>query len=113
MVGSLMTKLFGGIMESKISIWAEENGKRAYGQAGFRKHHSTIDHLDHIVTLRVLMEESRLRGKGLYCCFVDFKKAFDTVPREHLWREWKNLRCQENICLQSPEYMRMLYVVCV
>ena len=32
------------------------------------------------------MEESRLRGKGLYCCFVDFKKAFDTVPRQHLWR---------------------------
>ena len=43
------------------------NGKRAYGQAGFRKYHSTIDHL---VTFRVLMEESLLRGEGLYCCFV-------------------------------------------
>ena len=88
MVGSLMAKLFGCIMESKISVWAEKNGKRAYGQAGFRKHHSTIDHL---VTLRVLMEESRLRGKGLYCCFVDFKKAFDMVPREHLWRRMEEL----------------------
>ena len=36
MVGSLMEKLFGCIMESKISVWAEKNGKRAYGQAGFR-----------------------------------------------------------------------------
>ena len=45
MVGSLMAKLFGCIMESKISVWAEKSGKRAYGQAGFRKHHSTIDHL--------------------------------------------------------------------
>ena len=82
MVGSLIAKLFGCIMESKISVWAEKNGKRAYGQAGFRKHHSTIDHF---VTLRELMEGSRLRGKGLYYCFVDFKKAFDMVPHEHLW----------------------------
>ena len=72
-------------MESNISAWAAKNGKRAYGQSGFRKHHGTIDHL---VTLRVLMEESRLGGKGLYCCFIDsdFKKAFDMVPRDHLWR---------------------------
>ena len=43
MVGSLMGKLFGCIMESKVSAWAEKNGKRAYGQAGFWEHHSTID----------------------------------------------------------------------
>ena len=33
------------------------------------------------------MEESRLRGKGLYCFFLDFKKAFNMVPREHRWRQ--------------------------
>ena len=27
------------------------------------------------------MEESWLQGKTLYCCFVNFKKAFDTMPR--------------------------------
>ena len=31
------------------------------------------------------MEESRLQGKTLYCCFVDFKKAFDTVPKSERW----------------------------
>ena len=45
MVGSLMTKLFGCIMESKISAWAGKNGKRAYSQVGFKKHNSTINHL--------------------------------------------------------------------
>ena len=44
MVGPLMAKLFACIMESKIRVKAEKNGKRAYGQVGFRKHHSTIDH---------------------------------------------------------------------
>lgn len=89
MVGSLMAKLFGSIMEMKISEWAEKNGKRALGQAGFRKGHSTIDHL---VTLRVLMEMSRLKGKKLYCCFVDFKKAFDMVPRGNLWTRMESLQ---------------------
>ena len=38
------------------------------------------------------MEESRLKGKGLYCCFVDFKKAFDTLLRENLWRRMEKLQ---------------------
>ena len=64
-------------MKQKISTWAEITSKRELGQARFRPKHSNIDHLG---TLRVIMEESRLQGKTLYCCFVDFKKAFDIVP---------------------------------
>ena len=77
MVSSCMAKLFGSIIEKDLSTWAEYNGKRAIGQAGFRARHSTVDHL---ITLRVLMEEARLKGKTLYCCFVDLRKAFDTNP---------------------------------
>ena len=87
MVSSIMAKLFSTILKMQLSKWAEDHNKRAYGQAGFRPGHNTIDHL---VTLRVLMDESRLEGATLYCCFVDFKKAFDTVPRAGLW-----LRLQE------------------
>ena len=89
MVNSIMAKLFGSVMEMKLSSWAELNDKWACGQAGFCQAHSTIDHL---VTLRVLMEESRLMGKGLYCCFVDFKKAFDMVPRDTLWKRMEELQ---------------------
>ena len=63
MVGSTMAKLFGMVMENKVRSWAEENSKRAKSQAGFHKHCNTTGHL---VTLRVMMEESRLRGEGLY-----------------------------------------------
>ena len=88
MVGSCMAKLLGSILEKEISIWAECNNKRAIGQAGFRCKHSTIDHL---MSLRVLMEESRLKGKTLYCCFVDFTKAFDTVCRDGLGERMENI----------------------
>ena len=56
MVGPIMAKLFGCMMDRKMSTWAEKNAKRVMGQAGFRAKHSTIDHL---ITLRVIMEESK------------------------------------------------------
>ena len=32
-----------------------------------------------------------MRKKRLYCCFVDFRKAFDTVPRERLFQRLQSL----------------------
>ena len=87
MVSSIMAKLFSTILEMRPRKWAEDHNKRAYGQARFRPGHKTIDHS---VTLRVLMDKSQLEGTTLYCCFVDFKKAFDKVPRAGL-----RLRLQE------------------
>ena len=83
-----MAKLFNTMLEMKTSSWAEEAQKRATGQAGFRKEHRTTDHL---ITLRVLMDECRLRGRTLSFCFVDFKKAFDTVPRGGLWKRMQEI----------------------
>ena len=74
---TIIAILYSTIMEQKISTWVESTIKRVLGQAGFRPKHSTVDHL---FILRVIMEESRLQGKTLCCCFVDFKKAFDIVP---------------------------------
>jgi hypothetical protein len=33
-----------------------------------------------------LIKQNKAKKKPLYCCFVDFKKAFDIVPREVLWQ---------------------------
>ena len=46
---------------------------------------------DNKFVLRSLIDKQRQsphKGKAgkLYCCFVDFKKAFDTVPRAVLWQ---------------------------
>ena len=60
-------------------------GKQAQGQASFRRNKSTIDHL---LTLRIIAEECRNNKSNLFCCFVDFRKAFDTVPRNNLWKDF-------------------------
>ncbi|KAH7292540.1 hypothetical protein KP509_29G073500 [Ceratopteris richardii] len=61
----------------------EREGIRAEGQVGFRRDFST---LDHILTLRAIIEEGRSHGTRIYCSFVDFHKAFDTLPRSRLMR---------------------------
>ena len=52
-------------------------------QAGFRKNRSCADQ---IATLRIILEQSLEWNSSLYCCFVDYEKAFDSVHRESLWQ---------------------------
>jgi hypothetical protein len=71
------------ILESRISQWAKTNDLRAKGQAGFKKDFRTTYNF---FILRTLIEQARFQKKKLYTYFVDFKKAFDTVPRDLLWQ---------------------------
>jgi hypothetical protein len=83
-----MAKLYATILNTRITAWAEENRLRAKGQAGFRKDHRTSDQ---IFILRTLIEQQRMAGTPLYVCFVDFQKAYDTVPRNQLWTKLEGM----------------------
>jgi len=48
-------------------------------QYGFMKGKGTTDA---IFMARQMQENIRVKGKKLYCGFVDLEKAFDRVPRE-------------------------------
>jgi len=81
-VGSLPAKLYAMILERRLSDWAEASGSRATGQFGFRRNRSTAQAA---LVLRTLQDQHRSSGQQLWACFVDFKKAYDTVPRQRLW----------------------------
>ena len=92
-VGSVVAKLFAMILGQRIASWAEEHAVKAKGQAGFRKDFRTTDN---ILILRSLIDkgkQSRQKGKAgkLYCCFVDLRKAFDSVPHAMLWQVLEEL----------------------
>ncbi len=82
-VGPILAKVFAMILEARLSNWAEERGLRARGQASFRKDFHTTNNL---YILRTFIEHSTHKRKKVYCCFVDFRKAFDIVPCDLLWQ---------------------------
>ena len=84
---SCLGKLFTSVINSRLNIFANELSIISENQAGFRKGYSTIDN---IFVLHALIELYFSFGKKLYCTFVDFKKAFDTVWRTGLWKKLQN-----------------------
>jgi exonuclease III len=71
-----------------LSLWARRLADHAEGfiddsQGGFRRRRSTVD-------LGLAVHEGLLRrkraGQSTFACFVDFRKAFDTVWHDGLWK---------------------------
>jgi hypothetical protein len=48
--------------------------------------------VDNLVTFRIIVEECRNDKTNILCCFVDFIKAFDIVPRTNLWNRLKEVK---------------------
>ncbi len=71
------------MLEARASAWAEHWKCRAKGQAGFRKDFRTTDQ---VFLIQTLTQQAKNSKRKLYTCFVDFKKAFDLVPRPTLWK---------------------------
>ena len=63
-------------------------------QAGFRRNRNTIDQ---IFTLGQLAEKYEEFGKELYVCYIDFRKAFDSIWRKGLWNVMRHLGYPEKI----------------
>ena len=79
---SCFGKLFTAILNHKLNNFLKHNNILKENQAGFRSGYSTVDH---IFTLHVLTELLKRKKKKLFCLFVDYSKAFDSVWRVDLW----------------------------
>ena len=81
---SCLGKLFTSILNTRLNFFANELNIISENQAGFRKGYSTTDN---IFVLHALIEIYFSFNKKLFCTFVDFRKAFDTVWRSGLWQK--------------------------
>lgn len=81
-ISSYLSKLFVKILCNRLDVFVTENNILCKNQIGFRKANKTIDH---VYTLKSIVDKMFRAKKYLYCCFVDFRKAFDTVWRNFLF----------------------------
>ena len=79
---SCFGKLFTSVLNIRLNNYLKSYDLLKENQAGFRQGYSTNDH---IFALHALIELLKIQKKKLFCSFVDFSKAFDSVWRVGLW----------------------------
>ena len=89
MISALLSKLYGIILEKKINIWLESQGKRAKVHPDFRSYHSTVNH---IVMLKIIAKEYCNNKTNLPFFFVNFKEYFDTIHINNLWNRLEEIK---------------------
>jgi hypothetical protein len=75
-VSSCLSKLFTYIINVRFDKFCTSNNIIPQEQIGFCKGHGTNDH---IFVLRTIIDCMKRSKKPLYCAFIDFSKAFDSV----------------------------------
>ena len=90
-------KLDATVLNARLVGWLEANGLRAPCQAGFRPHLGTEHQL---FALRHLVEDCRRKHVPLYACFVDFAKAYDSLPRHLLWHVMQSTGVHQRFLVQ-------------
>ena len=79
---SCLGKLFLTTINNRLTEFCLHRGILSPSQLGFVKGNRTSD--PHIILNNILQKYCHRSKKRLYGCFVDFSKAFDSVPRDIL-----------------------------
>jgi hypothetical protein len=82
---SCLGKLFLSILNSRLTVFATDNNLLTKSALGFVSGNRTSD--AHIIIHNLVNKVCHQDRSHIYSCFVDFKKAFDSVPRDILLKK--------------------------
>jgi hypothetical protein len=114
-VNSALAKVFGMILNDRLEQFLSESNILCPNQIGFRKDTRTSDHM---FILRTLIDKYVKHGnRPIYACFVDFRKAFDSVWRQALLYKLlksgvrgkmfsiiQDMYMHDSVCIKSDQY---------
>ena len=86
---SCLGKLFLSVLNTRFLLYAFNQNLLAHNQLGFVPGNRTSD--AHIIINNLVKKICHENNSRIYSCFVDFKKEFDSVPRDILLKKLKNL----------------------
>ena len=93
-ISSALTKLLSTMMNTRLCSFIEENQILNKEQIGFTKENRCPDH---IFTMKSVVNKYVDDKKGkIFACFIDFRKAFDTVWHEGLFYKLRQLGIKGN-----------------
>ena len=89
---NIFSRLYGKII--KHFLEQEFSQIETEEHAGFRAGRSTIDH---IFSLKQLIEKKLAADQPLHLLFVDLEQAHDSVPLKNLWKALKHYNISNSI----------------
>ena len=95
---STFAKILSLILRNRLNDWCEREHVFNEFQFGFRNERSTSDC---IFILNSLIQKTLNENSNLYCAFVDYEKAFDTVNRDAIWFKLMQSGVSSKIVWQS------------
>lgn len=114
-INSCLGKLFSCVLNNRLEQYIKDETLLHPSQIGFKKGARTSDH---IMTVSTLVDKYVKKMKGpLYTCFIDFRKAYDSVIHEGLFLKLlrynirgnfynviKNMYLQSSSCIRADGY---------
>ena len=85
---SCLAKLCLTILNNRLTQFVKEKNILSDKQLGFVAGNRTSD--AHIIINNHIRKYCHKYGSKLFSCFVDFSKAFDTIPRNILFKKLYN-----------------------
>ena len=83
-----VAKIYSSILNKRLQKYLETNKILAEEQNGFRVGRSCIDH---IFVMCTVLRNRKMLGLETFLCFIDYKKAFDSVDRNLLLFKLSNI----------------------
>ena len=84
---SCVSKLFTAILNKRLLNFVKERNILSEEQLGFVAGNRTSD--AHIIIHNIIQKYCHKENKRIHSCFVDFSKAFDSIPRDTLFNKLK------------------------
>jgi len=91
-------KVLSAIITDRLYRLAERHGLLDSSQEGFRRLHSTQRQVQ---SLHWAIQDAAERRELLFCCYLDFANAFNSVDHEALWRWLEELNIPDIDLLRS------------
>ena len=109
MLINTLSKIFSHLLNNRLLKWASQLNKISVCQFGFQPNKSTKNC---IFTFHAIISKIVSQGKKLYCCYIDYQKAFDLVNRGFLWQKLIRDGCS-NIMVRALQAMYDNVKACV
>jgi len=95
-VSGTLYRLYANLLRSMIQDWCDQHNQLPDTQFGFYPGRSTLQPLFILRHLRDAAQKIQRGSSRLYTAFIDFKQAYDSIPRSKLWEHLQN--CHTTLC---------------